>query len=398
VHCEDDLGTMHADLTKLRQVLFNLLSNACKFTAQGTINLDVVREMSDGAGWFTFSVRDTGIGLTSEQMAKLFQAFSQVHDPTGSSYGGTGLGLVISKRFCQMMGGDIRVDSEHEAGSTFTVRLPADSQLREEASMTPAEQRTDPLPEEASLVLVIDDDPNVQDLMRRLLTKEGFRVVTASAGDEGLKLAGKLHPDVITLDVMMPRKDGWAVLSDLKADPELADIPVIMLTIMDSKNMGYTLGASDYLTKPIDRNRLVTVLQKYQNNLANFRVLLVEDDAETREILRHTLEKTGCTVTEAGNGREALERITDSQPALILLDLMMPEMDGFQFVAALRNHEEWRSTPVVVITAKDITPEDRLRLNGCVEKILQKQTYTSEKLLAEVRDLVVASVRRGPQS
>jgi len=398
VHCEDDLGTMHADLTKLRQVLFNLLSNACKFTAQGTINLDVVREISDGAGWFTFSVRDTGIGLTSEQMAKLFQAFSQVHDPTGSSYGGTGLGLVISKRFCQMMGGDINVDSEHEAGSTFTVRLPADSQLREQASMTPAEQRTDPLPEEANLVLVVDDDPNVQDLMRRLLTKEGFRVVTASTGDEGLKLAGKLHPDVITLDVMMPRKDGWAVLSDLKADPELADIPVIMLTIMDSKNMGYTLGASDYLTKPIDRNRLVTVLQKYQNNLANFRVLLVEDDAESREILRHTLEKAGCTVTEAGNGREALERITDSQPALILLDLMMPEMDGFQFVAELRNHEEWRSTPVVVITAKDITPEDRLRLNGYVEKILQKETYTSEKLLAEVRDLVVASVRRGPQS
>ena len=264
--------------------------------------------------------------------------------------------------------------------------------------MAPLEQRAEPLPEEASTVLVIDDDPNVQDLMRRLLSKEGFRVETASAGEEGLKRAGELHPDVITLDVMMPSMDGWAVLSALKADPELADIPVIMLTIMDSKNMGYTLGASDYLTKPIDRNRLVTVLQKYQNNLANFRVLLVEDDAETREILRHTLEKTGCTVTEAGNGREALERITDSQPALILLDLMMPEMDGFQFVAALRNHEEWRSTPVVVITAKDITPEDRLRLNGYVEKILQKETYSSEKLLAEVRDLVVASVRRGPQS
>jgi signal transduction histidine kinase/CheY-like chemotaxis protein len=395
VNCEVDLGTVHADLTKLRQVLFNLLSNACKFTEQGTIYLDVTRVIKDGLGWFTFSVRDTGIGMTSEQMAKLFQAFSQVHDPVGSSYGGTGLGLVISKRFCQMMGGDISVNSEYGAGSTFTIRLPAESQFRVEGPVAPAEDRAEPLPEEASSVLVIDDDPNVQDLMRRLLSKEGFRVVTASAGEEGLKLAGELRPDVITLDVIMPSMDGWAVLSALKANPELADIPVIMLTIMDSKNMGYTLGASDYLTKPIDRDRLSTILQKYRRDLPQFQVLLVEDDAETREILRQMLLKTGCSVIEAENGRVALERIADSQPALILLDLMMPEMDGFQFVAELRNHEQWRSIPVVVITAKDITPEDRLRLNGYVEKILQKETYTSEKLLAEVRDLVVTCVHQG---
>jgi signal transduction histidine kinase/CheY-like chemotaxis protein len=395
VHCDDDLGTVHADLTKLRQVLFNLLSNACKFTEQGTIYLDVTRVLKDGVAWLTFSVRDTGIGMTSEQMAKLFQAFSQVHDPVGSSYGGTGLGLVISKRFCQMMGGDISVDSEYGTGSTFTIQLPADTQLREERSVVPAEHRAEPLPEEASIVLVIDDDPNVQDLMRRLLSKEGFRVVTASAGEEGLKLAGELHPDVITLDVIMPSMDGWAILSALKADPKLADIPVIMLTIMDSKNMGYTLGASDYLTKPIDRDRLVTILKKFRRDLPHFRVLLVEDDAETREILRQMLEKTGCSVIEAGNGRVALERMADSQPALILLDLMMPEMDGFQFVAELCKHEQWRSIPVVVITAKDITPEDRLRLNGYVEKILQKETDTSEKLLAEVRDLVVACVHQG---
>jgi signal transduction histidine kinase/CheY-like chemotaxis protein len=394
VNCEVDLGTVHADLTKLRQVLFNLLSNACKFTEQGTIYLDVTRVIKDGLGWFTFSVRDTGIGMTSEQMAKLFQAFSQVHDPVGSSYGGTGLGLVISKRFCQMMGGDISVNSEYGAGSTFTIRLPAESQFRVEGPVAPAEDRAEPLPEEASSVLVIDDDPNVQDLMRRLLSKEGFRVVTASAGEEGLKLAGELRPDVITLDVIMPSMDGWAVLSALKANPELADIPVIMLTIMDSKNMGYTLGASDYLTKPIDRDRLSTILQKYRRDLPQFQVLLVEDDAETREILRQMLLKTGCSVIEAENGRVALERIADSQPALILLDLMMPEMDGFQFVAELRNHEQWRSIPVVVITAKDITPEDRLRLNGYVEKILQKETYTSEKLLAEVRDLVVTCVNQ----
>jgi len=394
VHCSDDLGTVHADLTKLRQVLFNLLSNACKFTEQGTISLEVSLVLEDGTGWLNFRVRDTGIGMSSQQMARLFQAFSQVHDPTGSSYGGSGLGLVISKRFCQMMGGDISVDSKLGTGSTFTMRLPADSQLRDQDPAVASEQRGESLPEEANTVLVIDDDPNVQDLMRRMLTREGFRVVTASAGEEGLKHAGQLHPDVITLDVMMPSMDGWAVLSALKADPELADIPVIMLTIMDSKNMGYTLGASDYLTKPIDRDRLVAVLQKYQHDLAGSQVLLVEDDAETREILRHTLEKTGCTVTEAENGRKALERVGDRPPTLILLDLMMPEMDGFQFVAELRQHEAWRLIPVVVITAKDITPQDRLRLNGYVEKIIRKETYTSEKLLAEVRDLVVASVGR----
>jgi signal transduction histidine kinase/CheY-like chemotaxis protein len=394
VNCDDDLDTVHTDLTKLRQVLFNLLSNACKFTEKGTIFLDVTRVLEEGAGWFTFSVRDTGIGMTAEQVAKLFQAFSQVHNPTGSSYGGTGLGLAISKRFCQMMGGDISVVSKPGEGSTFTVKLPADPQIQKEEPMAPSEQRAEPLREEANTVLVIDDDPNVQDLMRRLLSKEGFQVETASAGEEGLKRAGELRPDVITLDVMMPSMDGWAVLSALKADPKLADIPVIMLTIMDSKHMGYTLGASDYLTKPIDRDRLVTILKKYRRDLANFRVLLVEDDAETREILRHTLEKSGCTVTEAGNGRVALEQIAAGKPALILLDLMMPEMDGFQFVAELRKHEKWRSIPVVVITAKDITSEDRLRLSGYVEKILQKETYTSEKLLAEVRDLVVASVRQ----
>ena len=394
VHCDDNLGNVHTDLTKLRQVLFNLLSNACKFTEQGTIYLDVAQEMKGADRWFTYSVRDTGIGMTPEQMAKLFQAFSQVHDPTGSSYGGTGLGLVISKRFCQMMGGDISVDSEYGKGSTFTVRLPADFKLRGTQPAAPATHHLEPIPEEANTVLVIDDDPNVQDLMRRLLSKEGFRVETASTGEDGLKLASELHPEVITLDVMMPSMDGWAVLSALKADPGLADIPVIMLTILDSKNLGYTLGASDYLTKPIDRDRLVTILKKYRCDLPNFNVLLVEDDAETREILRHTLEKNGCSVTEAENGREALQHVADNQPALILLDLMMPEMDGFEFVTELRKREKWHSIPVVVITAKDITPEDRLRLNGCVEKILQKGTYTSEKLLAEVRELVLASVNQ----
>ena len=240
-------------------------------------------------------------------------------------------------------------------------------------------------------MLVIDDDAAVRDLMQRFLAKEGFRIVTAAGGEEGLRLARELRPDAITLDVMMPGMDGWAVLSALKADPDLADIPVIMLTIVDDRNLGYALGAADYLTKPIDRERLVAVLRQHRRDLP---VLVVDDDVEARQLFRRMLEREGWTVVEAANGRVALERLRDSSPSVILLDLMMPEMDGFEFVAELRRHEPWRAIPIVVVTAKDLTDDDRERLNGHVEKILQKGAHGREQLLAEVRDLVAASVAR----
>ncbi|MFN8457308.1 MAG: response regulator [Anaerolineae bacterium] len=247
----------------------------------------------------------------------------------------------------------------------------------------------------ASTVLVIDDDPTVHDLMRRFLSKEGFWVETAATGEAGLELARQLHPSAITLDVMMPGMDGWMVLSKLKADPALADIPVIMVTMVDDKNLGYALGAADYLTKPIDRNRLTTILGKYQCELAFCSVLLVEDDFATREMMHRTLEKEGWGIVEAENGRVALERVAQNKPDLILLDLMMPEMDGFEFLTTLRQNPEWRTIPVVVITALDLTPEDRLRLNGYVAQILQKEAYTQEALLQEVHDLVAAFVQAG---
>ena len=221
-------------------------------------------------------------------------------------------------------------------------------------------------------VLVIEDDPGARDLLTRFLTKEGYRVETATGGEAGLRLARELHPDIITLDVMMPDMDGWAVLSDLKADPELADIPVVMLTIVDNKNLGYALGAADYLTKPIQRDRLQAVLAKYCPPSQPTTVLVVEDDIATREVIRHLLEKVGIQVVEAENGRVALERLALGQPGLILLDLMMPEMDGFQFVDYVRQHEAWRGIPIVVVTAKDLTPADRLRLNGYVTDIIRK--------------------------
>jgi signal transduction histidine kinase/CheY-like chemotaxis protein len=383
VRCDSGIGIMHADLTKVRQVLLNLLSNACKFTEKGTVSLAAQREGSDNDAWLTFSVKDTGIGLTSEQMGRLFQEFSQADTTTARKYGGTGLGLALSRRLCRLMGGEITVASEPDRGSTFTVRLPIDvAQIRE--SPTEAEAS-------AGVVLVIDDEAVVRELMQRFLSREGFRVLTAANGEAGLRLAREQRPDAITLDVIMPGMDGWAVLSALMADRELADIPVIMLTIVDDKRMGYALGASEYLIKPIDRARLITVLEKYRRDLP---VLVVDDDASTRQLLRRILEEQRYTVVEAENGRAALVRMNERGPGAILLDLMMPEMDGFEFLGALHAREAWRQIPVVIITAKDLTSEERERLNSSVVRILQKGAYGQEELLAEVRALVAASIGR----
>jgi CheY-like chemotaxis protein len=392
VHCADDLGAMRADLTKVRQVLFNLLTNASKFTDHGTISLAASRETVDDVDWLQFVVADTGIGMTAEQMERVFEAFSQADASTTRNYGGTGLGLAISRQLCELMGGTITVASEYGHGSTFTIRLPA-----EVAEPTPLPVSPRSLAEPATVdgrtVLVIDDDPSVRDLMQRYLGAQGFRVQSAAGGEEGLRLANELRPDAITLDVLMPGMDGWAVLAALKAVPELAEIPVIMLTILDERNLGYALGASDFLTKPIERERLAAVLRKHLPDRWSGALLVVDDDPDARELLRRAAEGEGWTVDEADNGRVALERVAAQPPALILLDLMMPEMDGFEFVAALRKRPEWRAIPIVVITAKDLTPEDRQRLNGSVERILKKGATTREELLAEVRDLVAACPR-----
>ena len=382
----DNLGTMYADLTKVRQSLFNLLSNACKFTERGTVSLDASLDTLDGVDCLTFSISDTGIGMTEEQIDRLFQEFSQAEVSTTRKYGGTGLGLQLSKQFCQMMGGDIVVESELGIGSTFTIRLPAKVVDHKAELASLEEVRFEAGPEGSGTVLVIDDDAMVLELMKRSLSKEGYRVVTAKGGKEGLRLARELIPDVITLDVIMSEMDGWAVLSALKGDSDLANIPVIMLTIVDDKNMGYRLGASDYLTKPINRERLVVAVRKHAPPPCE--VLVVEDEAEMRELLQRFLQSEGWVVVEAQNGREALDRISENKPRLILLDLMMPTMDGFEFLDELRKHAAWRSIPVLVITAKDLTAEERRRLDGRVNKILQKAAYSREELLAEVRELV----------
>jgi CheY-like chemotaxis protein/nitrogen-specific signal transduction histidine kinase len=389
----DDMGSMHADLTKVRQSLFNLLSNACKFSDHGKITLEVRRE----AAVIAFRVSDTGIGMTPEQMNKLFAAFTQADASMTRRFGGTGLGLVISRQFCRMMGGDITVESEMGHGSTFTMTLPATVVDRKEEPETApsAPESTYPQPPAgASVVLVIDDDARVHDLLRRSLAKEGFRVEIASSGEEGLAQAKKLRPDAITLDVMMPGMDGWAVLSALKADPQTADIPVVMLTIVDNQSMGYSLGAAEYLTKPIDRDRLTGLLRKYAGETHLRSALVVDDEPEMRDLLRRMLESDGWSVETAANGRLGLDVLQARRPGLILLDLMMPEMDGFQFLDELRKKPEWRDIPVLVVTAKDLSADERMRLNHRVEMVLEKGAYQSEDLLRETGRLVANRLRK----
>ena len=394
VHCAHDVGAMRADVTKVRQALFNLLSNACKFTEYGTITLAITRETVDGRDWIAFSVTDTGIGMTTDQMGNLFQEFSQLHETAAHQYGGTGLGLALTRRFCQMMGGDITARSEPGKGSCFTIKLPADvGERTPELELVP-ETRTALPPDGGTTVVVIDDDPTVCDLMRRFFGKEGFRIEGATRGEEGLRLVKHLRPDAIILDVVMPGMDGWAVLSALKADPELAAIPVIVVTILTDKGMGYALGASDYLTKPVDWEELSIVLNKHRHDHPSCRALIVEDDVTTREILRRTLERSGWMVTEAENGHVALERVGENSLQVILLDLMMPGMDGFEFITKLRKRTDWRSIPVVVLTAKDITADERRQLMNDheVDRILLKGACNREELLAQVRDLVATRV------
>jgi CheY-like chemotaxis protein len=335
-------------------------------------------------------VADTGIGMTPEQLGRLFQAFSQAEASTSSKYGGTGLGLAISKMFCEMMGGDITVASAPGSGTAFTVRLPAEVRdHRELAPSSPAAAAAGA----AGTVLVIDDDPASRQLVARMLGKDGFRVVEASNGEEGIRLARAERPDVITLDVLMPGLDGWGVLAVLKDDPALAAIPVVMLTITDEQDLGFALGAAEYLTKPIERARLSAVLARYRRS-PGLGVLVVEDDADTRAVLRRSLEKEGWCVSEAENGRVGLERVAAERPALVLLDLMMPEMDGFEFLDQLRTRDAGAAPDVVVITAKELTEDDRRRLNGGVRDVVQKHSQDIDLLLADVRTRVAAHARR----
>ncbi len=390
-----DLGEMHSDITKIRQCLFNLISNASKFTQSGDITFSASMVKTGDSDWLMFQVTDTGIGMTAEQQSRLFQAFTQADTSTTRKFGGTGLGLAITKKFCEMMGGDIYVTSELGVGSTFTITLPTSSINPQEetfmelvANEGSEDQSSGDQTRPSKVILVIDDDVTTHELIRNYLEPKGIQVLVADDPEVGLKLAKQHQPQGIILDVVMANLNGWTVLTCLKADPDLASIPVIMATILDDQSMGFSLGVTDFLVKPIQRQQLENLLAKYQDHLSSKLILIVDDDANNRELIQKQLEKGKWTVLQANNGIQALELLQQHTPALILLDLMMPELDGFGFIEQLRQHDHWQRIPVVIITAKTLTKDDQIRLGGYVEAVLQKGSYTRQSLLQEVRLLI----------
>ena len=414
IFCPHDIGDLRTDQTKLRQSLFNLLSNACKFTESGDITLTVEQiptvdsAIYDGS-WIRFVVSDTGIGMKEDQIEKIFDAFTQADASTTRKYGGTGLGLAITKQFINMMGGDITVESAHGQGTTFSLVLPQSVQAstpkgkpifapppisnNEPTSATFPSANSTSTP----TVLVIDDDDDAREILRRSLTEAGYNVVCAASGEQGLALAGELLPDAITLDVMMPQMDGWSVLRQLKEMPVVSEIPVILLSIVDDRPMGHSLGAADYLTKPIDRSRLLSVLETHLSGQVSPTILVVEDDVNAREIMGRFLQRQDWTVELASNGREALQYLDENLPDLIVLDLMMPEMDGFAFIQVLRQNSEWQKIPIVVLTAKALTASDQQQLEG-VARVYQKAELNRQELLNELQTMVSAKSVSIPSS
>jgi PAS domain S-box-containing protein len=397
------LGAMRSDVTKVRQVLLNLLSNAAKFTENGTITLSAQRGAGPGGGggqdWLTFRVSDTGIGMTEEQLGKLFQRFQQADASTTRRFGGTGLGLALTKALSVMLGGDVEVESAPGRGSAFTVRLPAAHEEHKAAKgeQDPASQGGGATAEGdgaavANCVLVVDDDPATRDLLSRFLEREGFAARTASDGRAGLGLAKQLRPRAILLDVLMPGMDGWSVLSALKADPELARIPVVMVTFAEERGLAAALGAADYVPKPVRWERFRRVMDRFRE--ASGDVLVVDDDPDLRRRIRALLEEDGWTVAEAGDGAEALERVARAVPRLVLLDLAMPVMDGFAFLQALRERPGCADIPVVVLTARDLTGEERRRLRGA-SQVLDKGDTDPRELAERLRALAAPPASGG---
>lgn len=357
----DNLPVLRTDYTKLKQSLLNLISNGCKFAENGIVRLTVSLAGSE----VLFELRDTGIGMSEAQLAKLFQAFSQADASTTRQFGGTGLGLAITRRLCRMLGGDVTVTSSPGAGSIFTIRLPLS---REEDAPVP---RVPPPASsgstEGALVLLVDDDPQIHDLIGTMLAREGYRVDHANGGKEALERARAQRPTVILLDVMMPQIDGWAVLGILKNDSALRDIPVVIVSLLDERPLGLTLGAAEFLNKPVDRGKLIETVRAYAG-AASGRVLVVDDNPDDCEVVSRALAAQGYEVALAGDGAAALAWLeANPAPSLMLLDLLMDGMNGFALLDRIRHHETLRDLKVLVLSAMELSSDDQEFLieRGC---------------------------------
>src|SRR6478735_638248 len=390
--CPPEVGSMLADATKLRQMLLNLLSNASKFTEKGTITLKVTRDTA--ANTLHFAVIDTGIGMTPEQLNRLFQAFSQADASTSSKYGGTGLGLAISKQFAQMMSGDIAVTSTVGTGSAFTIRLPAAVETKKPKVVNQSSTRLTRSPfakEKAPKILVIDDDKDIRHVITEILDQSGYEVFTAASGQQGLDLAAQIVPDLIILDLMMPGMDGWTVLTKLQHKASLADIPVIILSAASGLEMAMSLGAAAVLFKPVDANHLTAEIAAQLAPLPPSYILLVEDDADSRTLVTRLLDNEGWSSRSAINGNAALRILKQASPAMIILDLKMAGMNGFELLELIGKNPVWSKIPVVIITSMDLTADMREYLVPRTVRILYKGRFSREDLVALIRPAIVAT-------
>jgi CheY-like chemotaxis protein/two-component sensor histidine kinase len=392
LNIEDGIGFVNADITRTKQIVLNLISNAAKFCKDGEISITVKSKKKNEDELIEIYVKDAGIGMTQEQMDKLFHAFTQADASTTRKYGGTGLGLTIVQNLAKLMGGDVSVSSEMGKGTTFSVSfLNVEKSDSEENSVEDIESLNKKTAEISKTdgkqtILVIDDDPTIRDLMTRHLEKNNFSVLKALDGAQGIKMAREYKPDAITLDILMPDLDGWSVLRTLKADKEVSHIPVIMASIIDEKKKGFSLGAADYLSKPVERTRLLKSIGKLLGKKGDNVILVVEDNEDLRYTIKESLASANYTVLEANNGIKALEVLNNSsnpKPDLILLDLMMPEMNGFEFIEVYR--EKFKNiAPVVVITGADLDDKDREFLSSETTRILEKSTMSDTGIADEL--------------
>ena len=394
VEADPAIESIRSDMKMLRQTIFNLLSNAAKFTQDGEIRLQVLPDRDPA--FVQFTVSDTGIGMTEDQATRIFQEFTQADDSTTRRFGGTGLGLTLCRKFTELLGGSISVVSRPGEGSTFIVRIPRNTPapVKPTGKFVPTQQPS----LHRGKILIIDDDPSLREAVSRMLTKEGFWVAMASDGEEGIQMAKVLRPHVITLDIAMPGMDGWQVLGKLKADLDLKNIPVVILTMLDGRSKGYALGASAVVQKPVSKEDLLAVIASVETGQSEAPILVVEDDAATQDVLHRIITEGGWESRKAMNGQEALELIQFERPKLIILDLMLPEMDGFQLLTELQNHQDWREIPIIVLTAKDLTPEDLKRLEvDQIHHVFRKGACSKDELVEAVRSIALRWLKPGAE-
>ncbi|NOX92174.1 MAG: response regulator [Gammaproteobacteria bacterium] len=406
VGCDERIGSIHTDAARLKQVLVNILGNAAKFTHDGEVSLSVERVTDETGEWVEFRVVDTGIGISEKQQEHLFKAFTQVDESATRQYGGTGLGLTISRNMCQLMGGDIAVTSQLGSGSKFVTRVPVEVVNSDGESRVVTTLNRQPVPtpahvtnenfsgngaerhEKSPAILVIDDDPSVGDLLQRTLVGEGFYIEAAGSGREGLERAVELVPDLIILDVVMSDMSGWPVLSQLKKNPALLHVPVIMHSMTDERAMAATLGAADYINKPADKHELIGVIKNHLHNSVVSTVLVVGGSVDTRRLARMVFENEGWDIVESADSEVGLMRVAEKIPSVIVLDTDLPTMSATEFVQKLEGNEKWKPIPVLVLTGHSISDTEREQLLAHVDMVIEKGAYSLDTLLRRLRELI----------